>query len=132
MGRQRFSNALDSAWIAALPASTAHAAPLSTGFICDSPVGDVGWVAQHEAARKQVERGFGAEIRLQVAKNVKVGPDGTRVMRDLIGDGAGLLVRASFGCLNTGLSRAADNPKVHFVHDSGYKLLPNFGTYKAR
>ena len=38
-------------------AGAAHAAdPLSIGFLYQSPVDEVGWVAQHEAARKSLEK----------------------------------------------------------------------------
>ncbi len=106
--------------------------PLSIAFVYQSPVSDVGWVAQHEVARKQLEKEFGPRIRTQIIENVKVGPDGGRVMRDLVGNGSGLIVLGSFGYMDEGLKLAPDAPKVNFVHASGYKLAPNFGTYNAR
>ena len=114
----------------ALPA--AAGSPLDIGFVYQSPVSDVGWVAVHESARKQLEKEFGNRIKTRVVQDVKVGPDGARVMRDLVGGGAGLLVLGSFGYMNDGLKLAADNPATNFVHASGFKQAANFGTYNAR
>ena len=113
-------------------AAPAMADPLAVTFLYQSPIGEVGWVAQHEAARKQLEKEFGSRITTQYVENVKVGPDGGRVMRDLIDKKTGLLVLASFGYMTEGLALAAENPKVNFVHASGYKQAANFGTYNAR
>ena len=117
---------------ATLISGTASADPLKIAFVYQSPIGDVGWVAQHEAARKNLEKEFGARISTEVVENVKAGPDGARVMQDLIDNHARLLVLGSFGYMTDGLAVAADNPKVNFVHASGFKLAPNFGTYNAR
>jgi simple sugar transport system substrate-binding protein len=113
-------------------AASAAADPLGVAFVYQSPVGEVGWVAQHEAARKQLEKEFGKRIKTEFVENVKVGPDGARVMRDLVGNDAGLIVLASFGYMSEGLEIASENPKVNFVHASGFKQAPNFGTYNAR
>ncbi|WP_077036824.1 BMP family ABC transporter substrate-binding protein [Pelomonas sp. KK5] len=117
---------------ASLFSGMASADPLKIDFVYQSPVGDVGWVAQHEAARKNLEKEFGSQIKTEVVENVKAGPDGARVIQDLIDGHARLLVLGSFGYMSDGLAAAADNPKVNFVHASGYKLAPNFGTYNAR
>lgn len=114
-------------------ATTALAAePLQIGFVYQSPVSDVGWVAVHESARKQLEKEFGNRIKTQVVQDVKAGPDGARVIRELVGNGAGLMVLGSFGYMNDGLKAAAENPKVNFVHASGFRQAANFGTYNAR
>lgn len=115
---------------AALPATAAD--PLEIGFVYQSPVSDVGWVAVHESARKQLEKEFGNRIRTRVVQDVKVGPDGARVMHELVDGGAGLVVLGSFGYMNDGLKVAADNPKTNFIHASGFKQTANFGTYNAR
>jgi basic membrane protein A len=117
---------------ASLACSAFAAEPLKIGFIYQSPIGDVGWVAQHEAARKQIEKEFGNKVSTRVIESVKVGPDGARVMRELVEDGSGLVVLASFGYMNEGLKIAAETPKVNFVHASGYKQAGNFSTYNAR
>jgi len=115
---------------AALPVVAAE--PLDIAFVYQSPVLDVGWVAVHEAARKQLEKEFGNRIKTRVVQDVKAGPDGARVMRELVDTGAGLVVLGSFGYMNDGLKIAADNPKINFLHASGYKQAANFGTYNAR
>lgn len=112
--------------------SACAAEPLNVGFLYQSPVGEVGWVAQHEIARKQLEKEFGSKITTRIVDNVKVGPDGARVMRDLVEGGSGLVVLGSFGYMDEGLKLAADAPRVNFVHASGYKFAPNFGAYNAR
>lgn len=131
--RALFKKCLAAVAAGALSIGSAGAAePLNVSFLYQSPVADVGWVAQHELARKQLEKEFGNRIKTRVVENVKVGPDGARVMRDLVESGSGLVVLASFGYMNERLKLAADAPKTNFVHASGYKLAPNFGTYNAR
>lgn len=118
--------------VATLGAGAASAQPLDIGFVYQSPVSDVGWVAVHETARKQLEKEFGNRISARVVQDVKAGPDGARIMRELVGSGAGMVVLGSFGYMNDGLKLAADSPKTTFVHASGFKQAPNFGTYNAR
>jgi len=40
-------------------------------------------------------------------------------------------VLGSFGYMNDGLKAATENPKVNFVHASGFRQAANFGTYNA-
>lgn len=115
-----------------LAADKAPKEPLQIGFLYQSPISDVGWVAQHELARKQLEKEFGNRIRTHYVENVKVGADGGRVMRDMVGQGDKLLILGSFGFMTEGLKLAADEPDVKFMHASGYRTAPNFSTYDAR
>jgi simple sugar transport system substrate-binding protein len=53
-------------------------------------------------------------------------------MRDLAGQGCGLIVATSFGYLEPALNVAAEFPAVKFEHAGGYKTAANLGTYNAR
>ena len=94
--------------VATLGAGAASAQPLDIGFVYQSPVSDVGWVAVHETARKQLEKEFGNRISTRVVQDVKAGPDGARIMRELVGSGAGMVVLGSFGYMNDGLKPQDD------------------------
>ncbi|PZO14099.1 MAG: BMP family ABC transporter substrate-binding protein [Burkholderiales bacterium] len=132
MSSNVFAGALLAGALCACVTQPVTAAPLEIGFLYQSPVSDVGWVAAHELARLQLEKEFGDRIKTRVVQDVKVGPDGARVMREMVSDGAGLVVLGSFGYMNDGLKLASEHPKTSFVHASGFKQAANFGTYNAR
>lgn len=130
--RLRAVAALALALAVTLPSSARANPPLEIGFIYPSPIAETGWVAVHENARRQLEEAFGSRIQTRVVQDVKVGADGARVIRELTGKGAGLMVLGSFGYMNDGLRTAAASPKTNFVLASGFKQSANFGTYNAR
>jgi simple sugar transport system substrate-binding protein len=106
--------------------------PLKIGFIYQSPVSDVGWVAVHEEAREALEKEFGSRIQTHVLSSVKVGPDAARNIEDLADQGYKMLVLGSFGYMNDGVKAAREHPEINFCHASGYKQAKNFSTYNAR
>lgn len=113
----------------ALPA---QAEPFKVGLIEPSPVADVGWAKQQDLGREAMLRECGPEVVAQLVENVPEGPDAARVLNQMISDGADFIVLGSFGYMNDGLRAAAKNPDVDFIHASGYKQLPNFGTFTSR
>ncbi|NUZ06884.1 BMP family ABC transporter substrate-binding protein [Piscinibacter koreensis] len=113
-------------------ASTPRAEPLVVGFVYVTPVGDAGWTYQHDLGRRALERSLGARVKTLAVESVPEGADAERVMRDLVGQGAKLVVATSFGYLEPALRVAADHPEVRFEHAGGYKTAPNLGTYDAR
>lgn len=122
------------AWVAApLLATPARAAeaPL-VGFVYVTPIGDAGWTWQHELGRRALVQALGPRIRTTVVERVAEGPDSERVMRDLVAQGATMVVATSFGYLEPALRVAADHREVAFLHAGGYKLASNLATYDAR
>lgn len=116
--------------LVAMPARS-QAAPL-VGFVYVSPVGDAGWTWQHELGRRALAAALGPQVRTTYVERVAEGADSERVMRDLVAQGATMVVAASFGYLEPALRVAADHREVAFLHAGGWKLAPNLGTYDAR
>ena len=125
-----------STWVAAasllVTAGTAQAEQITVGFIYPAPVADVGWAKQLDLGREAIEASFGDKVKAVVVENVPEGPDATRIMNQMVTDGAGFVMLGSFGYMNDGLRLAARNPDVAFLHASGYKQSGNFGTFTPR
>ena len=110
----------------------AYAAPLNTGFVYVSPIGEAGWTTQHDIARKEMEKNLGAKITTKVVENVPEGADAERVIRDLAQQGSKLIFTTSFGFMNPTLKVAKQFPDVKFVHLTGYKTAANVAPANAR
>ena len=68
-------------------------------------------------------------LTLLEAENVPESADAERVMEQMINKGATIIIAQSFGFQDPALNVAAKYPKVTFLHASGFKLAPNFGTF---
>ncbi len=118
--------------LAVLATGAAQAEPVTVGFIYPSPIADVGWAKQLDLGREAVEKAFGDKIKARAVENVPEGPDASRVMNQLVADGAKFVMLGSFGYMNDGMRLARQNPDVAFLHASGFKQTDNFGTFTAR
>ena len=113
--------------------NTAQAAePLKVGFVYVAPVGEAGWVRQHEEGRKAVDAAFGARVKTTFVENVAEGPDAERVIRDLAATGHQLIFTPSFGYMEPTLKVAKEFPDVKFESITGYKTARNVATANAR
>ncbi|MHA1570218.1 MAG: BMP family ABC transporter substrate-binding protein, partial [Alphaproteobacteria bacterium] len=125
-----------STWVAAasllFAVGTAQAEEITVGFIYPAPVADVGWAKQLDLGREAIEAKFGDKVKTVVVENVPEGPDATRIMNQMVTDGADFVMLGSFGYMNDGLRLAGRNPDVAFLHASGYKQTGNFGTFTPR
>lgn len=125
-------------WIAAaclaLPATAGVAAAetLMMGLIYPAPVADVGWAKQLDLAREAVEEAYGDRVTTRAVENIPEGPDASRVMNQLVADGADFIVLGSFGYMNDGLRLAQRHPDVNIIHASGFRQTENLGTFTAR
>src|SRR3954463_14595405 len=117
---------------AACVAAGAAAQPLKVAFVYVAPIGDAGWVYQHEKARQQVQAAFGAKVKTSYVENVPEGPDAERVIRDLAQQGNKLIFTPSFGYMEPTLKVARDFPDVKFESVTGYKTTPNVAASNAR
>jgi basic membrane protein A len=106
--------------------------PLKIAFAYVGPVGDAGWTFAHDKARKAVEAEFAGKVTTSFVENVPEAADAERVIRDLVGQGAGLVFGTTFGYMEPMLKVAADAKQVKFEHATGYKTAPNMRTYEAR
>ena len=122
----------------AAPASTAASAisaakgPLKIAFMYVGPVGDGGWTFAHDNARKAVEAEFGDKVQTSIVEKVPEGADAERVLRDLAGQGNGMVFGTSFGFMEPMVKVAKDNPEIKFEHATGYKTAANLSTYDSR
>jgi len=107
-------------------------APLKVGFVYVAPLGDAGWVRQHEEGRQAVEAALPGQVKTTYVENVAEGPDAERVIRDLAQQGNQLIFTPSFGYMEPTLKVAKDFPQVRFESITGYKTAPNVATANAR
>jgi basic membrane protein A len=106
--------------------------PLKVGFLYVAPLGDAGWVRQHEEGRQAVATALGAKVQTTYVENVAEGPDAERVIRDLARQGHKLIFTPSFGYMEPTLKVAQEFPDVKFESITGYKTAPNVATANAR
>ena len=107
-------------------------APLKIGFVYVAPLGDAGWVRQHDEGRKAVEAALPGQVKTTYVENVPEGADAERVIRDLAREGHQLIFTPSFGYMEPTLKVAKDFPDVKFESITGYKTAPNVATANAR
>ena len=106
--------------------------PLKIAFMYVGPVGDGGWTFAHDNARKDVEKEFGDKVQTSIVEKVPEGADAERVLRDLAGQGNGMVFGTSFGFMEPMVKVAKDNPEIKFEHATGYKTAANLATYDSR
>lgn len=106
-------------------------APLEVAFLYDNPIGDVGWVRQHEAGRLAIEKSLGAKVKTKYVQ-VPTGADSERVMRSLAQGGTKLIYGVSFGYMNPMAKVAAQFPGTTFMNAQGFMTSKNMGVYSAR
>jgi basic membrane protein A and related proteins len=83
--------------------------------------------ASHEGL-EQLKKNVPGLVLLE-QENVPESADAERVMEQMIKKGATVIIAQSFGFQDPALNVAAKYPKVTFLHASGFKLAPNFGTF---
>ena len=81
---------------------------------------------------KEAEAKFGNKIKITRIENVPESADSERVFRDLANKGNKIIIGSSFGYQDFELKVAKDFPDTVFLHATGYKKAPNFGTYDVR
>jgi basic membrane protein A and related proteins len=115
-----------------LPLFAQKPEPLKIGFVYVTPLGDAGWVRQHDEGRKAVEAALGGKARTTYVENVPEGADAERVIRDLAQQGHKLIFTPSFGYMEPTLKVARDFPGVKFESITGYKTADNVSVANAR
>ncbi|NOU84193.1 BMP family ABC transporter substrate-binding protein [Paenibacillus sp. LMG 31460] len=122
----------------ASPASTqaANATPSSVekklprvAFVYIGVPGDGGWTYEHDQGRLMLEKELG--IKATTVENIPEGPDAERVFEELAQKND-IIFGTSFGYMDPMYNVAQKHPKVTFLHATGYKTLPNLGTYMGR
>jgi basic membrane protein A len=117
---------------AAATSKTPISKPLKVGFLYVAPLAAGGWVQQHDLGRKAIEKAFGNAVTTHYVENVAEGPDAERVLRDMAGNGYGLVFTPSFGYMEPTIKVAGEFPTVKFESITGYKTAPNVAVANAR
>ncbi|MBC5765263.1 BMP family ABC transporter substrate-binding protein [Ramlibacter albus] len=116
----------------AIPLFAQKPEPLKVGFVYVAPLGDAGWVRQHDEGRKAVDKALGDKVKTTYVENVPEGPDAERVIRDLAQQGHKLIFTPSFGYMEPTLKVAKEFPGVKFESITGYKTADNVSVANAR
>jgi len=103
---------------------------LKAGFVYVGPVGDYGWSHAHDMGRKF------AESKLPWLETVYIESvaesDSARIIdRFVQGEKVDVVFTTSFGYMADTLKAGKKYPDKKFMHCSGFKQLPNVGTYFA-
>lgn len=106
--------------------------PLKVAFVYVGPIGDFGWSYRHDQGRLAVEAAFGDKVETTYVESVPEGPDGERVIQQLVDAGNTLIFTTSFGYMEQTLAVAELEPDVFFEHATGFKRLDNVSTYAGR
>jgi len=98
-------------------------------WVQTGPVGDAGWTYQQDLARREVEKELSWVKTMQVES---VSPSDTqRVMEDLIGQGAKVLMVQDPGVMDLVLETAKKHPDRYFIVANAFKNAPNVGGFFA-
>ncbi|GGA15727.1 BMP family ABC transporter substrate-binding protein [Paenibacillus marchantiophytorum] len=98
-------------------------------FVYIGVPGDGGWTYEHDQGRIMLEKELG--IKATTVENIPEGPDAERVFEELAQKND-IIFGTSFGYMDSMVSVAQKHPNVKFLHSTGYKTLPNLGTYMGR
>ena len=105
---------------------------VKAAFIYVSPVGDAGWTTAHDRARKLTEKELSGTLTTAYSESVPEGAQAEQVIERYARQGYNLIFTTSFGHMDPTLNVAKKFPNIIFMHCSGFKTLPNMGTYFAR
>jgi basic membrane lipoprotein Med (substrate-binding protein (PBP1-ABC) superfamily) len=103
-------------------------AKIVVGALHVGSVKDAGYNQASHDGLEQLKKNIPGLVVLE-AENVPESADAERVMEQMINKGATIIIAQSFGFQDPALNVAAKYPKVTFLHASGFKLAPNFGTF---
>ena len=113
----------------AAAAADGHA-PFTIGIIHVGSKTDAGYNQAHAEAAAVVEKSL-PYVKILEAENIPESADVSRVIENMIAQGAKFIVPASFGYLDPAMEVAAKHPEVMFDHPAGFKQADNFHTYWA-
>lgn len=103
---------------------------LTVGFIYVGPVGDGGWSYAQDQGRQMLEKETG--VKTIYAESVSEDAKVKDTMRNMIDQGASVIVAGSFGYMDYVEQVSKEFPDVKFLHCSGYKSTPNMANFFGR
>jgi basic membrane lipoprotein Med (substrate-binding protein (PBP1-ABC) superfamily) len=104
--------------------------PFIMGVIHVGSKTDAGYNQAHAEAAAVVQKNL-PYVKVLEAENISESADVSRVIENMISQGAKFIVPASFGYLDPALAVAAMHTDVMFDHPAGFKQADNFHTYWA-
>ena len=99
------------------------------GFIFVGSKDDYGYNQAAYKGSEAVEKYFGDKVKILRSENVPETSEATRVLEQMIQQGATILFPTSYGHLDPAIEAANANPNVTFFHQGGLKTTENLGTY---
>jgi basic membrane protein A len=105
-------------------------APFTMGVIHVGSKTDAGYNQAHAEAAAVVQRNL-PYVKVLEAENIAENADVSRVIENMISQGAKFIVPASFGYLDPALDVASKHADVMFDHPAGFKQADNFHTFWA-
>jgi len=105
-------------------------ASFTMGIIHVGSKTDAGYNQAHAEAAALAAKNL-PHVKVLVAENIPESADVSRVIENMISQGAKMIIPASFGYLDPALDVAAKYPDVMFNHPAGFKQADNFHTYWA-
>jgi len=103
---------------------------MTVGFIFVGPIGDGGYSYAHNEGRLFLEKETG--VKTLYKESVPEGPEVKEVAKNMIDQGATVIVGTSFGYMDYLEELAKEFPNVKFLHCSGYKTADNMANYFGR
>ena len=122
------SKTLTLALFLALAGRASGAPPVIVGALHVGSIKDAGYNQASHDGLVELKKNISGLVVLE-AENVPESADAERVMEQMINKGATIIIAQSFGFQDPALNVAKKFPKVTFLHASGFKLAPNFGTF---
>ncbi len=103
---------------------------LKAGFVYVGPVGDYGWSHAHDMGRKFAEQQL-PWLETVYIESVAEADSARIIDRFVQGENVDVVFTTSFGYMEDTLKAGQKYPDKKFMHCSGFKQLPNVGTYFA-
>ncbi len=103
---------------------------IKAAWIYVGPVGDYGWSYMHDLGRRIVQKLFRDWLETTYVERVSKATV-KEVIDKLVRQGYTVIFTTSFDFMDPTYEKALEYPDVMFFHCSGYKRLPNMGTYFA-
>ena len=104
--------------------------PMTVGFIFVGPIGDGGFTYAQNEGRLFLEKETG--VKTIYKESVPEGPEVKEIAKNMIDQGATVIVATSFGYMDYIEELAKEFPNVKFLHCSGYKSADNMANYFGR
>ena len=104
--------------------------PMTVGFIFVGPIGDGGFTYAQNEGRLLLEKETG--VKTIYKESVPEGPEVKEIAKNMIDQGATVIVATSFGYMDYIEELAKEFPNVKFLHCSGYKTADNMTNYFGR